>query len=780
MSLIQDVHVICTRLAPHGWAGLFNAHGLNITLADPEDLARELAKPLPDIRRGIRGFEDFAEEGQQGIDPDHPARSLLYHAFASPNVTVDADGNDLTDFPTLAELDTVENYVFGVAPPTLEELRRRAVDPGAPPGAPPVLAVVVFAYEYRPADQTCHKKHADLVFSRTGVARVGTHPPLYITRNRGFLPLVDGEPFGIRVLPARYAAYIAVRRKGSKALFCPLSFHEVGSQGSGDADNLGDAGRNFWMPLHKLFPGPDCLSGLPEALRIELRSFHLNEKLRRIHLELGKPATSGGPPKDTGLDGRSLDEPPFRFEAGIAELSGDPELGSGTLVPVPHPLVELARDREGRPVTFLVPRNPRHLSSSLMITGKRNGARPAPEFVNVRQRVNADGSVTDLNTLPDLEKVVERGGYRALHFIDHTADGWVEAACPQIDDPALDLQGKHAAYSLVTAPDFFPTCDQREMTEWAATLPSSLRDSVWQVSPVNLSEQRLPANLQLPGGRFDPADTTMAAIVPLLRKAPGGQTRPRSVDSLRHSPLPDDSAGVFDPGWDVARDVTNNALHMAAYGLGSPFPEDAKLCAALSTFWPAVAPDTTRTLEPRPDQWPPITVSPLTDEENGQAGNLPWDGTQGPSVITVGDRQFAEYPSFAYVDYVQSALLGKFSLALTSHVDAEQYQDRVLSMALVYQGLRRRPEDWLVLSFRTTTPGETELMKAQEEARATLSGRVYRFEVFARSNSIASPAGPQKRRVEIADRRILFADPRNQRVLMRVDEPNGRWKKVIG
>ena len=76
MSLLQDVQAICTRLAPHGWAGLFHAHGLDITLADPVDLARELARPLPAIRRGLRGFEDFAEEGDRGVDPDHPARSL--------------------------------------------------------------------------------------------------------------------------------------------------------------------------------------------------------------------------------------------------------------------------------------------------------------------------------------------------------------------------------------------------------------------------------------------------------------------------------------------------------------------------------------------------------------------------------------------------------------------------------------------------------------------------------------------------------------------------------
>lgn len=49
------------------------------------------------------------------------------------------------------------------------------------------------------------------------------------------------------------------------------------------------------------------------------------------------------------------------------------------------------------------------------------------------------------------------------------------------------------------------------------------------------------------------------------------------------------------PGWDVSRDwLPDHRQHLATYGLGSPYPEDTKLCAALSSFWPAVSPDATR------------------------------------------------------------------------------------------------------------------------------------------------------------------------------------------
>ncbi|MDF0681978.1 MAG: hypothetical protein P0116_13550 [Candidatus Nitrosocosmicus sp.] len=67
-----------------------------------------------------------------------------------------------------SQIEVIENYVFGVKPPSILELRRKA-EHG-------LLAIVVFAHEYRPAAETVHQKHADHCFSRTGVARVGTKP----------------------------------------------------------------------------------------------------------------------------------------------------------------------------------------------------------------------------------------------------------------------------------------------------------------------------------------------------------------------------------------------------------------------------------------------------------------------------------------------------------------------------------------------------------------------------------------------------------------------------
>src|SRR5687768_5705215 len=209
--LIDEVRAICDRLAPHGWAALLQKHGLDIRRPD---LGSELARPLSTINRMVPGFEAFAHEGARGIEPGDPNRSLLYHALASPNV-VQVDGADLARYPTLHELDVVENYVFGGhTRPSLHDISALA--------AGDLLAIVVFASEYRPAVDGVHRKHAELCLSRTGVALVGDRPAVYDGRRRGFIPFDDDDPHAFRVLPARYSVWLAVQRMGAEGSFGPM------------------------------------------------------------------------------------------------------------------------------------------------------------------------------------------------------------------------------------------------------------------------------------------------------------------------------------------------------------------------------------------------------------------------------------------------------------------------------------------------------------------------------------------------------------------------------
>jgi len=793
-TLIDQVVSIWMRLMNHGWRDLLLAHGLDLGPVRGRQLAKLLEKPLDAINRQIPGFEDFAADGVRGIEPGSPARSLFYHALASPQVHNRPSGKRLTRFPTLTELEIVENYVFASARVSLASLSSKVK-------AGKQLRVMVFAYEYRPASQTCHGRHADMTYARTGIARVGTAEAEYLGPVRGFLPQSASDPHAIRVLPARYAAYLAVPRTGNPREFIPMRFRERPSK-AGDHVPRSDAVRTFWVPVHKLFSGGECLTDVDD-LTVRFSSRHFNEKIYCVHASIDAPRT----PR----------EYPYQFSDGIAEFSTAPGHGPGLLMPVPHEhLVEPARTREGAWATYPVDEDRIVEDYSSYSPNEQDAAnkqiRPAPQYVNAKIEVDADGHLRDLNNDPRYARLIERaslGEYRALHFVDFTGDGWVQVQCPQLEERAEIACGALAAYSLVTAPDFFPFCDQRELSAWSesSAIPRKIRDSIWgQQHPDALSDQRWAANLQLPvtegENPFDPHDDSMTALVPLLGKHPAKGHAPPISEAQRHSHLPDDAAGIFDPGWDVSLDQLGDDAdgieHLASYGLGSPFPEDVRLCAALSTFWPGASPDITRVMEPVPDPGGLHTVCPLTDAEIGQRGDLPWDGVRGPKVVNWQGEEHAEFVDAHRIDYVQNALRNQFSMRLLAQIDSTEYQNRVLAMTIVHHTLSPRPEvwdRWIVLSFRPVVllpranadvqsesplPKDLDEMKtAQDVVELTMQAPVYRFEIFARSGDrkeyITAPYDFRKRLLPIKDKRIFFVSPQEWLALWRkVDDTTWR------
>jgi hypothetical protein len=202
-------------------------------------------------------------------------------------------------------------------------------------------------------------------------------------------------------------------------------------------------------------------------------------------------------------------------------------------------------------------------------------------------------------------------------------------------------------------------------------------------------------------------------------------------------------------------DTTGDISHLAAYGLGSPFPEDSKLCAALSTFWPAVAPDAGRSFS----RVLP-TASPLTDEEISRTGLLPWDGVPGPRLVQADGEELAEYASFDHVDYVENALQNRFSLALTGRIQTREYVTRVLAMARAYLALGVSNVDgkpsWNVLSFRPVPAEDVERKVAEEEAGRALGGTVFRFEMYKPVPAQAQPADHRNIHWRMRDRTVLF------------------------
>ncbi|HEY0035885.1 MAG TPA: hypothetical protein VGB66_04310, partial [Longimicrobium sp.] len=243
-ALIDAVAAACRRLGPLGWTRMLKDATGGALDIEARDLAGQLAKPLR-VDRSYPGFGDFDTAGTRGIEPGAPDRSLLYHAFASPGVYATRTGT-LGGFPTLAEIEAVENYVYGVRPPTLDQLRARAR------GNP--LGIVVFALQYRNTPNSVHGRHAELCFSRTGMARIGTIGPQYDARTRGFEGVDPARPFEFRVVPQRFAAYVAMKAPGQAGNFGPQ-------------DALACDGQlNFWVPLHKLFNGRECIAGTDVVL----------------------------------------------------------------------------------------------------------------------------------------------------------------------------------------------------------------------------------------------------------------------------------------------------------------------------------------------------------------------------------------------------------------------------------------------------------------------------------------------------------------------------------
>lgn len=124
----------------------------------------------------------------------------------------------------------------------------------------------------------------------------------------------------------------------------------------------------FWLPLHKVFSGPECLLG--QELEVSFITEHTNEKLRRVHLHFEGQA---------GWSVPKIDGPPFIFHDGIAELGDVATYAPGTVVPVAHESLVERATMGGQSLGFRVPATPAHgLGPSLFIPARPGGARSAP------------------------------------------------------------------------------------------------------------------------------------------------------------------------------------------------------------------------------------------------------------------------------------------------------------------------------------------------------------------------------------------------------------------
>ncbi|MCR9200959.1 MAG: hypothetical protein NXI04_20155 [Planctomycetaceae bacterium] len=663
MALKNEVFDIIGQLGPAGWTDLLKrvtGGQLDLEQDTADKLELALLQPVTDLDRSVPGFGDVNGTDLRGISAGLPSASLLYHALSSPLVRQKEDGSTFAadEWATPEQIATVENYIFSLRQTSLARLQATWTGHR--------LAIVVFSSSYRPAGETVHKKHADLCFSRTGVARVGTREPQYAPAMRQFTMTAD-EANACRVVPVQYSAWIAVKLPGSRGDFGPMR------------PRTDDDAREFWVPVHKLFDGDECLQG--RTVSLQFREAHLNQKIRYFHEELLARGVV------TGHSLGVLEQSPFTLKSDqIASI----DVKSGRLTPIVHPALVAEASDGAEAVTYRVPEAKTYEAagesplsvdtffSSLeaRVQGSDGlSSRPLPEYAHARTRV-VSGEKRDLNRTRNVAGTVGSGRYRALHYLDFAGDGIVS-----VDADRLGTElSTYSAYSLVSAPDFFPFVSQRELSDWPRG-----RDIKWNVTPNVLSDTRLPANFRSHDA-FETEQTrdgqamedTITAVVSLPHDPSAPVTQLRDDEVARISTLPDGAAGVFAPGWDVSRDSTNNIDHLAAYGLGTPFPEDAKLCAALSSFWPAVAPDITRVY------WPTAretlagrrTIVPLSDEEVGIVGGPSgWDGDRGPLYDAAAGT--VTYKHIDYVDYVTTALDGGYNFSHLAALDSAHYKSRI-------------------------------------------------------------------------------------------------------
>src|SRR5216683_2829045 len=609
MHIFDAVRLVINRLAPRGWQQLLALHGLRL---DAAELASELTRPLANtkgestIDREVPGFDDFCPSGLRAIEPGKPALSLLYHALASPHVYPSVVGARTDqDFPTLEELDVIENYIYSLARKGLKDFNN--------------AVVAVFAYQYRSGARSVHRVHADMAYSRAGIARVGTALAHYDAVRRSFWVAPANNAPGVSVMPARYAAFIAERRKltAEDSVIHPLA-----------AKIPGDDKRTFLVPVHKLFPGEkdECLVG-DHVEALSFLEYHRSEKLRRIHVF--DPAKGGVP----ALPGFDTNQAPFVRES--------------------KDLVTL------RPTGASILLVPNSLSTS--------------DFLKVLREARFEGVAG-----------LEDGPLEAAHLVDGSCDGAIAVRVHL--SRQLEI---FCAVSFVAAPDFLPLVDQIEVQRWAEERkiagsavyfsqggPEPLcygRDCAPNPALVDPSNHSRPAF-----ERAEPANRTFTAV---LSRAPESMGSPISTKvSVSTTWLPDAAADVFEPGWDTSMFSDKQGEFYANYGLGSPFPEDTKLCAALNSFWPATAPDVGRTFGQ-------MTALPLLDGElgfhskhpkvlAGQATSSPgWDGEFGPFFVGKGKK--VNFASIVRGDYTVNSLHGQIGIGELGQIDTVEQLARM-------------------------------------------------------------------------------------------------------
>ncbi|WP_158994004.1 hypothetical protein [Mucilaginibacter sp. L196] len=751
-DLSSEFLSLISWMKTNGWEPLVTqVSGLTLQLSGSSD--PNLFKTFRANKVQAIGCDDFA--GKQLISPGQPQNSLLYHLLASPRVRLPAPAT-AEDYPSLAQIDQLENFIY-----SLQTIN--AIDTQS-------MVLAMFSYEYRPSSKTPHGCHADLVFSRSAFSRIGTQPvSAYDKINRCYTNLPQNPELTkeIAAAPARYGLFLAALVPGTKVV--------------NNAEQKANPNENYLLPVRKIFKNDSLIAGYD----LYFEEAHINERLKRLCLKKTLVKT----PTAVNFDfnkapfirrSSSSTDPSVSFPAEYdQEMVNLTEVGSSVLLSsYPWPLTRQARQTvngrserlrvqipQAEGTSPLVYSNRRYTSLKLMgkhdqfsdaynvlkdsvlyprsiITDYR-APRNAPMFVYIRERVTeADGdNVTLLSYLnetnPDDLLMQTRNSYWVGLFEDNICDGCVFARLKRKNigqqDSAIISKIMSIpllpAFSIVSAPDFFPMVESYDMLPY--------RDLFISGGVEDTSSAKLKANpnIDLPGvqtsafpnyssnGIETNVQDTVFSIITGLPDAgtlyPGGAYDVVQASSqTRSNFLPDSATLIFFPGWDMTYSneidqigEVKNTFY-STMGLGSPFMEDSKLCAAANGMWAAASPDSARTfrasLTDIPTKGLPQTAVPLLDielglhphspavKDFGQMQSTGWDGEQGPFLLRNGNNVFVNFTDINKSDYVQNALAGQFDMSLMRQITIKEITGRMASLYQCYHYFRHKKNLWLV------------------------------------------------------------------------------------
>lgn len=705
-------------LTENGWEAFFKRE-LNIDLMkDGKPNTSELIdKDIPDhilaaLKIPTAGFDDFA--GKALIKPGSPALSLLYHALASPRVQPPM----VKAYPLIKHIDALENYIYA--------LKKWEHYPYKPEDK---LVLAVFAYEYRPAAKTPHQAHADLVYSRTGISRLGNKRINYDAQNRLFTnkPREEDDASGknIAVTAARYGLFLAKVVDQTSLSILKSTGHKGQGEKRDEFDNKKDDENTFLLPLRKIFDNDLLFNNC----KIKFRENHSSEKLSVLLKKSELKRTS-----DTLIE---------TSDTLIEKKKILPDAGSSFLVA--SKAQELIRELKG----FSFEVNPSYKNRYFTSYSKKSNdnegffietisddgsyrepnsykaGREEPMYVHIAHRIKKDGSIeqiprTELNVSTrsqrSFEDIIYEEHYFAPVYEDGICDGAVSADISELKSDSLKdvlAKGVTPAFSIITAPDFLPFVDLFDIKDFDVAPGASKESNFFEGGVASLATARIrpnpqtvdPVNSSITAFKSstnkDPLFNTLTAVVTQVEQT--GQTRKK--DFLFSSFLPDSCSSVFAPGWDVTYAGTKGTAYLSTRGLGSPFIEDMKLCAAMNGMWAVASPDTARvfqgTITKDDSEWyANPTAIPLLDNELGFHPSSPasyeakhkwpagWDGEQGAFLQFYSNYWHVNFTDLGRADYVQNYLDNAFDMSVLRDLTTEELTSRMSALRVSIRKLK--------------------------------------------------------------------------------------------